>query len=255
MTEIRIFRNIEFGEIRTVTVDNESWFIGKDIADVLGYERTADAIRVHVDEEDKGVDKIQTPGGIQNMTIINESGLYSLILSSKMPEAKKFKRWVTTEILPSIRKHGTYMTDTVLEKAVADPDFMIGILQSLKEEKEKRQFAESENQKNKPKVLMAETLLASEESKDVGILSTKLQEMGVKNMGRNNLYRYFRDNGYVIKSGERKNLPSQRSIELGVMEVDIKPYFKNDEICYDSKTKITAKGFEYFINKMRSEFA
>lgn len=185
--------------------------------------------------------------------IINESGLYSLVLSSKMPDAKKFKRWVTTEILPAIRKHGAYMTDSVLEQAVSDPDFMIGLLTNLKEEKEKRQLAEEQNEKNKPKVLMAETMLASKESKDVGILSTKLQEMGIKNMGRNNLYKYFRDNGYVIKTGERRNLPTQRSIDLGIMEIDSKPYFRNDEIFNDEKTKITPKGFEYFINKFNRE--
>jgi anti-repressor protein len=170
-----------------------------------------------------------------------------------MPDAKKFKRWVTTEILPAIRKHGAYMTDSVLEQAVSDPDFMIGLLTNLKEEKEKRQLAEEQNEKNKPKVLMAETMLASKESKDVGILSTKLQEMGIKNMGRNNLYKYFRDNGYVIKSGERRNLPTQRSVDLGIMDIDTKPYFRNDEIFYESKTKITPKGFEYFINKFSQE--
>lgn len=104
MNEIKIFENKEFGSIRTVEIDGAPWFVGKDIAEVLGYARTADAIRVHVDDEDKGVCKTPTPSGDQNMTIINESGLYSLILSSKLPSAKKFKRWVTSEVLPSLRK-------------------------------------------------------------------------------------------------------------------------------------------------------
>lgn len=253
MSEMKIFKNSDFGEVRTVAIENEPWFVGRDVAEILGYSNSRKALSDHVDEEDKGVTKCDTLGGLQDMTVINESGLYSLVLSSKMPEAKKFKRWVTTEILPAIRKHGAFMTDSVLEQAVSDPDFMIGLLTNLKEEKEKRQLAEDQNEKNKPKVLMAETMLASKESKDVGILSTKLQEMGIKNMGRNNLYKYFRDNGYVIKSGERRNLPTQRSVDLGIMDIDTKPYFRNDEIFYESKTKITPKGFEYFINKFSQE--
>ena len=254
MNEMQIFKNSDFGEIRTVAIDNEPWFVGRDVAEILGYGEPHKAIQRHVDEDDGMKHPItDNLGREQDTLIINESGLYSLVLSSKMPEAKKFKRWVTTEILPAIRKHGAYMTDSVLEQAVSDPDFMIGLLTNLKEEKEKRQLAEETNEKNKPKVLMAETMLASKESKDVGILSTKLQEMGIKNMGRNNLYKYFRDHGYVIKSGERRNLPTQRSIDLGIMDTDTRPYFRNDEIFYEDKTKITPKGFEYFINKFNEE--
>lgn len=253
MNQMQVFKSSDFGEVRTVTIDNELWFVGKDVADILGYSNTRDSLARHVEEEDKADVVIHDGSQNRSMSAINESGLYSLVLSSKMPEAKKFKKWVTTEILPAIRKHGAYMTDSVLEQAVSDPDFMIGLLTNLKEEKEKRQLAEEQNEKNKPKVLMAETMLASKDSKDVGILSTKLQEMGVKNMGRNNLYKYFRDNGYVIKSGERRNLPTQRSIDLGIMEIDSKPYFRNDEIFNDEKTKITPKGFEYFINKFNQE--
>lgn len=253
MNQLQIFKNSDFGEIRTVTIDNEPWFVGKDVSDILGYQNGSRDVNRHVDEEDRSKTMVFDGTQDKETIIINESGLYSLVLSSKMPDAKKFKRWVTTEILPAIRKHGAYMTDSVLEQAVSDPDFMIGLLTNLKEEKEKRQLAEEQNEKNKPKVLMAETMLASKESKDVGILSTKLQEMGIKNMGRNNLYKYFRDNGYVIKTGERRNLPTQRSIDLGIMEIDSKPYFRNDEIFNDEKTKITPKGFEYFINKFNRE--
>lgn len=109
MTNIQIFNNPQFGQVRAVTIDNEPWFVGKDVADRLGYTRTADAIRVHVDDEDKGVCETPTPGGIQNVTIINESGLYSLVLSSKLPTAKAFKRWITSEVIPSIRKNGGYI--------------------------------------------------------------------------------------------------------------------------------------------------
>ena len=109
--ELQVFSNAEFGSVRSIMVNNEPYFVGKDVAEILGYSRTADAIKVHVDKEDKGVCEMQTPGGVQNVTIINESGLYSLILSSKMPNAKKFKRWVTSEVLPAIRKHGVFAVD------------------------------------------------------------------------------------------------------------------------------------------------
>lgn len=108
MNQLEIFKNREFGEIRTVTIDGEPWFVGRDVAEILGYSNPRDALAKHVDDEDKGVAKCDTLGGIQDLTIINESGLYSLILSSKMPTAKRFKRWVTSEVLPQIRKTGSY---------------------------------------------------------------------------------------------------------------------------------------------------
>ena len=132
--ELQVFSNAEFGSVRSIMVNNEPYFVGKDVAEILGYSRTADAIKVHVDKEDKGVCEMQTPGGVQNVTIINESGLYSLILSSKMPNAKKFKRWVTSEVLPAIRKHGVFAVDTMLN----DPDAMIAALQAYKEERQRR---------------------------------------------------------------------------------------------------------------------
>lgn len=168
MNNIEIFKNNEFGEIRTLKINNEPWFVGKDVAEILGYKDTSDAMKRHVDEDDKGVGEIPTPGGKQNMKIINESGLYSLILSSKLPSAKKFKRWVTGEVLPTIRKHGAYMTDNVLEQAISNPDFMIGLLNELKEEQEHRKLLQEENQKlaikiekDKPKIDYIDEILRS----------------------------------------------------------------------------------------------
>ena len=122
MNELKVFENPTFGQVRTVEIDNEPWFVGKDVAEALGYSDTAKAIRVHVDPEDKGVDEMATPGGKQNITIINESGLYSLILSSKLPGAKEFKRWVTSEVIPSIRKTGGYTLKpmTAYQQMMAD---------------------------------------------------------------------------------------------------------------------------------------
>ena len=129
--------------VRTVVRDGEPWFVGKDVAEILGYSDTAQAVRKRIDDEDKGVVEMTTPGGKQNMVVINESGLYSLILSSKLPTAKEFKRWVTSEVLPTIRKHGAYMDTDIIEKSLADPDFLIQLATTLKEEKQRRMEAEA----------------------------------------------------------------------------------------------------------------
>ena len=143
--ELQVFKNEQFGEIRTVEIDGTPYFVGKDVAERLGYSNARDAIGRHVDEEDKGVVKHDTLGGKQELTIINESGLYSLVLSSKLPEAKKFKRWVTSEVLPTIRKHGAYMTEQTLEQALTSPDFLIKLATELKNEKDKNLRLQAQN--------------------------------------------------------------------------------------------------------------
>ena len=138
MSELQIFQNAEFGSVRTATIDGEPYFVGKDVATILGYSNPRDAISKHVDDEDKGVAKCDTPSGRQEILFINESGLYSLILRSQLPAAKKFKRWVTSEVLPAIRRHGMYAT----EELIANPDLAIATFQALKAEREKRQALE-----------------------------------------------------------------------------------------------------------------
>lgn len=138
MQEIEIFKNEEFGTVRVVSVNGEPYFVGKDVADILGYSNSRDALAKRVDEEDKGVAKCDTLGGVQDLVVINESGLYSLILSSHLPSAKRFKHWVTSEVLPAIRKHGLYAIDDILE----NPDMAIAALQKLKEEREERKRLE-----------------------------------------------------------------------------------------------------------------
>lgn len=145
MNEIEIFKNEEFGEVRTLVVNNEPMFVGKDVALALGYKDTVNALKSHVDEEDKMGWQITTPSrGTQNATVINESGVYSLVFSSKLPDAKKFKHWVTSEVLPAIRKHGAYMTKQTLSKALTSPDFLIQLATQLKAEQEK--LAKANNQ-------------------------------------------------------------------------------------------------------------
>lgn len=137
MNELQIFQNKNFGQIRTIIIDDEVWFVGKDVSEALGYERPDNAIRNHIDEEDKLMHQISASGQSRKMVIINESGLYSLILSSKLPQAKEFKRWVTDEVLPTIRKHGGYLTPQKIEEALLNPDTLIQLATTLKEEQEK----------------------------------------------------------------------------------------------------------------------
>lgn len=251
MKELQIFENPEFGEIRTIEIDGEVWFVGKDVAEILGYSDTAKAIRTHVDEEDKGVDVLDTPGGNQNLIIINESGLYSLVLSSKMPKAKEFKRWVTSKVLPSIRKHGMYATDELLN----NPEFAIQVFQKLKEEQEKSKLLELKAQEqakqietNKPKVIFADSVAAADTSILVGELAKILKQNGI-DIGQNRLFAILRDKGYLIKSGSQKNLPTQRSMELGLFTIKESTVNNPDGSIRITRTpKVTGKGQIYFIN-------
>lgn len=183
MQDLQVF-NFEELPVRTLTVNEEPYFVGKDVADILGYKRTADAIREHVDAEDKGVGKIQTPGGMQNVTIINESGLYSLIFSSKLESAKRFKRWVTSEVLPAIRKHGVYATDDVIENTLNNPDYIINVLTEYKKEKEQNLLLQQEIGELKPKADYVDEILNSpgtmtitQIAADYGLSAQKLNKL------------------------------------------------------------------------------
>lgn len=250
MNSLKVFENQEFGKIRISVIQSEPWFVGKDVAEILGYQRTADAIRAHVDVEDKGVGEIQTPGGTQIMTVINESGLYSLILSSKLPTAKRFKRWVTSEVLPAIRKHGAYLTEQKVEEILTNPDTIIKLATHLKEEREARKQAEQLIEAQKPKVIFAEAVSASKTSILVGELAKILRGNGIP-IGQRRFFQWLRENGYLIKrKGTDYNMPTQRSMELGLFEIKEGSYVNGDGVNVITKTpKITGKGQNYFINK------
>lgn len=185
--------NFEFdgNDVRTMQINGEAWFVGKDVATVLGYARTADAVRKHVDKEDRGVSNLATPSGKQSMTIINESGLYSLIISSKLPSAKRFKRWITSEVLPAIRKHGAYMTDQKIEEILLNPDTIIKLATELKAEHEGRLIAEQRVNELTPKASYYDLVLKNKSlvtitqiAKDYGMsgqeLNSKLHELKVQ---------------------------------------------------------------------------
>lgn len=250
MTDLQIFKNPEFGEIRTIEKDGEPWFVGKDVAAALGYERPTKAILDHVDDEDKDEVPIQDSiSRSQNTPIINESGLYSLVLSSKLPGAKQFKRWITSEVIPSIRKHGAYMTPDKLEEVLLKPDTLIQLAQNLKAEQEKRRALEVKMEEQKPKVLFAESVEAAKTSILIGELAKLLKQNGI-NIGQNRLFEWMRNNGYLIKrQGSDYNMPTQRAMEMGLFEIKETTITHSDGHIHVSKTpKVIGKGQVYFVN-------
>lgn len=268
--KIEVFTSPEFGQVRTLTIDGEPYFVGKDVAEALGYTNTKKAIGDHVDEEDKRMIQRSHFVTLENnlpkevfpvnfvdanipnrgLTVINESGVYALVFGSKLPNAKKFKRWVTSEVLPSIRKHGAYMTDSTLEQALTSPDFLIKLATELKTEKEKRQALEVQAEENKPKVLFADAVSVSNTSILVGDLAKIIKQNGV-NIGANRLFAWLRDNGYLIKrKGNDYNMPTQYSMDLKLFEVKETVITHSDGHTSISKTpKVTGKGQQYFVNK------
>ena len=256
MNDLKIFENEQFGSIRTVMINNEPWFVGKDVAEILAYNEPHKAITRHVDEEDRTKHPILSNGGMQESWLINESGLYSLILSSKLPTAKAFKRWVTSEVLPSIRKHGAYMTANTLEQALLSPDYLIRLATALKNEQEQRKLLEEKNEQqrskieeDKPKVIFAEAVETAKTSILVGELAKILKQNGVAT-GQKRFFEWLRTNGYLIKSGGDKNMPTQRSMELGLFEIKETAIAHSDGHTTVQKTpKVTGKGQQYFINK------
>lgn len=242
--------NFKGQDVRTVTIDNEPYFVGKDVADILGYSNQRDALSKHVDDEDK-ITLTSQNATLENLpnrglSAINESGLYSLILSSKLPQAKEFKRWVTSEVLPSVRKNGMFATDELLD----NPDFAIATLQKLKEEREAKKLLEAQIEADKPKVLFADAVSASKASILVGDMAKFLKQNGYE-IGQNRLFALLREKGYLIsRKGASYNMPTQKSMELGLFEIKETAIPHSDGHVTINKTpKITGKGQVYFTKK------
>lgn len=250
MNNLQIFTNQEFGQIRTVDVNNEPWFVGKDVCEALGYTNSRKALCDHVKESHKNTVTIRDGIGNPNKTIIDEAGLYSLVMRSKLPQAEAFQEWVTGEVIPSIRKHGAYMTDDVIKQAIQSPDFLIKLATELKEEKEARQQAEASLQAAKPKVLFADAVSASDSTILIGDLAKILKQNGY-NTGQKRLFQWLRDNGYLIKrQGADYNSPTQRSMELGLFRVKETPIIHADgHVTVNKTVKVTPKAQIYFANK------
>lgn len=246
MNNIEIFKSSDFGEVRTLTIDDKPYFVGKDVATILGYADTNKAIAMHVDEEDKLNDKTALSLGQRGGWLINESGLYSLILSSKMPNARKFKRWVTSEVLPAIRKHGMYATDELLN----NPDIAIQAFTALKEERERRKQLEAKIEADKPKIVFADAVSVSKTSILVGELAKLIKQNGIE-IGQNRLFEYLRRSGFLIsRKGNDYNMPTQYAMNMGLFEIKETSITHSDGHTSISKTpKVTGKGQVYFINK------
>ena len=229
---VQIFNNVEFGQVRTVVINNEPYFVGKDVAEALGYGKgksLANAVANHVDEEDKGVTKIMTPGGAQEMTVINESGIYSLVFGSKLPTAKKFKHWVTGEVLPSVRKTGTY-----------------GIPQNYAEALQLAADQAKQLLEQKPKV---EFFDAVAESKDAIEIASVAKVLGVPGVGRNKLFEFLRDHKILM----RNNQPYQKYVDCGYFRIIEQKYERpNGDTCINIKTLVYQKGVKYIQELLKS---
>lgn len=247
MNEIKVFNNAEFGKIRTLNRDGEPWFVGKDVATALGYKDSVNALKSHVAEEDKGGWRIATQYGEREAVIINESGLYSLILSSKLDSAKRFKRWVTAEVLPSIRKSGGYIAG---QDEMSDTELLAKALLVAQRQIEQRNAQIAEMQ---PKVLFADAVAASHTSILIGELAKILKQNGV-DIGQNRLFETLRQQGYLIRrNGTDYNSPTQKAMELGLFEVKESTVGNPDgSVRVTRTTKVTGKGQQYFINKFLS---
>lgn len=248
MNELQIFNNEEFGEIRTVTIDNEPWFVGKDVAEALGYAEPRSAVSKKVEECDRGVAEMETPSGKQKMTTINESGLYALIFGSKLESAKRFKHWVTSEVLPSIRKTGGYDMKQPQGKEL----LALAVLEAQKTIKE--QTAQIEEMK--PHAILGQAITTANTSILVGDLAKILRQNGV-DIGAQRLFGWMRENGYPIKrKGSDWNLPTQKSMDMGLFEIKESVHIDGNGCNKISRTpKVTGKGQQYFINKFLSKAA
>lgn len=247
--DIQIFTNDRFGEVRVIEVNGEPVFCLADVCSALGITNHRN-VRARLDDDDvRQMDATDNLGRKQQTTFVTESGMYDVALRSDAPTAKPFRKWVTSEVLPTIRKHGGYLTPQKVEEALLDPDVLIQLATNLKEERAKRIEAENTVKQQQPKVLFADAVATSERSCLVAELAKILQQNGV-NIGQNRLFGWLRDNGYLCSKGEYYNQPTQRAMELGLFEVKKTAINKPDgSVLVSCTTKITGKGQVYFVNK------
>lgn len=245
MTDIQIFKSEQFGEVRTSDENGVTLFCAADVARGLGYKDTVNAVKQHC----RGVVKrhlTDSLGRTQEASFIPEGDVYRLIVHSKLPSAERFERWVFDEVIPTIRRHGAYATETTIESIIADPESGIKLLQALKTEQERRKEAEAIAEAQKPKALFADAVAASDNSILVGELAKILRQNGVET-GQNRLFRWMRDNGYIMRYA---NTPTQYSMERGLMEVKERAINNPDgSVRITQTTKVTGKGQAYFVNK------
>lgn len=244
MNDLQIFQNEQFGKVRTVVIDDAIWFVGKDVAEALGYKDTVNALKSHVDEEDKRGWQIATPGGKQTVTIINESGLYSLVLSSKLPDAKKFKRWITSDVVPSVRTTGVYMTGNAADRILQDPDFIIQLATQVKERNAQLAAANEKIALDAPKVEYFDR--AVERGDNLSFRDTA-KVLGVS---QSTLINFLGINHYIYRDQKGRLRPYSQYEQNGLFTVK---EFEKETSGYSSvQTLVTFKGRDYFSKKISS---
>lgn len=269
MNDIQIFNSPQFGKIRTSGTPDSPLFCATDVCKALGYNNGRKAVADHCDKPSvtkryigvatgkraDGSDAIQSVP----MTFVDESGLYSLIFGSKLKAAKEFKYWVTSEVLPSIRRHGMYATGATIERIIADPDSAIEILQAMQKERKERIEAEhrvseleQQAEENRPKVIFSDAVSGSTSSCLIGELAKMICQNGVA-IGERRLYQWLRDHHYLCAYGERYNQPYQQYIEQGLFTMKQNVFSVNGEMRTRNTTKVTGKGQVYFINKFLAD--
>lgn len=251
--ELSIF-NYQENEVRTVTANGEPWFVAADICNILEISNTTRATD-GLDNDEKGLHTVNTPGGNQQVSIVNEPGLYSLILRSRKPEAKAFKRWITHEVIPTIRKTGgAYLTLQKAEEILHDPNLIIGLAQQVIDLKAKTEQQQKQIDDDRPKTIFADAVSAAHTTILVGELAKLLHQNGIE-IGQNRLFERLRDNGYLIKrKGSDWNMPTQRSMELGLFQIKERTINEPSGSVRITKTvKVTGAGQLYFVNKFIEE--
>ena len=254
MNDMKIFENSEFGAVRVVDVNGEPWFVAKDVLRALDYADDYNPSRAMqaIPGEWKGVHRMHTPGGEQEMLIISEQGLYFFLGRSDKPKALPYQMWVAGDVVPTIRKHGGYLTPAKLEEALTDPDTIIRLATNLKAEREKRQALEAQAAADRPKVVFAESIEVAKTSLLVGEMAKLIKQATGCDMGQNRFFEWLRANGYLHKGGSARNMPTQRCIDAGWMEIKEGTRIGSSGECHITRTpKVTGKGQIYFVNLFR----
>lgn len=244
MNELQVFNNAMFGNVRVLLQGNEPWFVAKDVADTLGYQNGSRDVNRHTDEEDRTKTMVFDGNQNKETILINESGLYSLVLSSKLPNAKQFKRWVTSDVLPSLRKYGTYSMDI--------PRTLPDALKAYANEIEAHNQTKALLEEQKPKVLFADAVSTSDTDILIGDLAKLLNQNG-HNIGQNRLFERLRNEGYLIsRKGGSYNIPTQRAMEMGLFRIKETAITHSDgRVSLNKTPKVTGKGQLYFINRYK----
>ena len=261
---IQIFTN-KTKEIRVIAVEGEPWFVVSDICEYFSVTNRNRVMQA-LDDDEKGGTQMSTPGGMQNIAIVSEAGMYSLLfalqptkargvpderIEARCAELKAFKRWITHEVIPDIRRQGLYASDETLSRMLGDPDQLIAILTRYSNEKNKRQLLEEKVRQDAPKVLFADSVEASHQTILIGELAKLMKQNGIE-IGQNRLFQKLRDEGFLCGSGDRRNLPTQRAMEMKLFEVKERTINNPDgSVRLTLTTKVSGKGQIYFMNRYR----